>query len=51
MVISLTEFISIIDAEECSGEGGDLTKADEERVMDLSEGFDINSAEKHDQSA
>ena len=39
--------ISIIDTHNGTGEGGDLTKADEEGFVDLPKRGDINSAEEH----
>lgn len=42
--------IDVIDAEERTGERGDLSKTDKERFVDLSLRVDEDSAKEHDQT-
>ena len=43
--------VRVVDAEQCSGKGCDFSKADEERLMNLSLRFDEDPAVKHDHSS
>jgi hypothetical protein len=39
-------FVRVVDAEQCSCEGGDLTESDEERFVDLALRVDGDTAEE-----
>ena len=46
MVFGVFMFVRIVDAKQRSCEGSDLSKSDEERLMDLSLGYDEDSTEE-----
>ena len=48
---SFFESVGVIYAHDGTGEGGDLSEADEQRLMDLPFGVDKDSAEQHRQSS
>ena len=50
-LLLLSFFIGVINSEDCSGEGGDLSESYEERFVDLPERGDIDAAEEHDQTS
>ena len=45
------EFVRIIDAHQCAGEGGYFAESYEECLVDLSLRVDIDAAEEHNQSS
>lgn len=44
-------FVCIVDAKQRAGKGGDLTEADEERLVDLSFRVDERAAEEENEPA
>ena len=50
-MIAVFVFVRIIYPEQCPGERGDLTEADEERFMDLSLRVDKDAEVEHDHSS
>ena len=50
-MVAIFMLVGVIDPEQCSGEGGDLSETDEERFMDLSLRVDEDSAVEHDHTS
>jgi len=50
-IVAIFLAVRIINSEQRSGEGGDLSERDEEGIVDLSERVNIDAAEEHDKSS
>ncbi len=46
VIVVVFKSVRIIDAHQCAGEGSDLSEGDQQGLMDLSGGFNIDSAEE-----